>query len=60
MRELTPAEQAELRFLRSQVDSYEREMFRTDMHRDVQADLQRARRELTDYVSKLRQKGRLI
>jgi hypothetical protein len=58
MGKLTPAEAAQLRFLRNQVDTYEREMFRTGMHRDVSADLLRARRELREYVRSLREEGR--
>ena len=58
MSKLTPAEKEELRFLRNQVDTYEREMFRTGMHRDVNADLLRARRELREFVCNLREKGR--
>ena len=58
MGKLTPAEEAELRFLRNQVDTYERETFRTGMHRDVNADLLRARRELREFVRSLREKGR--
>jgi hypothetical protein len=58
MSKLTPAEAAQLRFLRNQVDTYEREMFRTGMHRDVSADLLRARRELREYVRSLREEGR--
>jgi hypothetical protein len=60
MRDLTPAEQHQLRFLRDQVDSKEREAFRTDMHQDLNADLRRARKELSDYVSELRENGRQI
>jgi hypothetical protein len=58
MSKLTPAEEAQLRFLRTQVDTCEREAARTEMHRDVSADLLRARRELREYVRSLREEGR--
>jgi len=54
---LNPAQKAEYRFLKNEVDKYEQEANRVDMHPNVQHDLWRARRELKEFVSELRQKG---
>lgn len=54
---LTPAQRAEYRFLRQQVDGLQDELNRRDHHPNVQQDLHRARRELKEFVYQLRQKG---
>ena len=54
---LNPAQKAEYRFLKNEVDKYEREANRTDMHPNVQHDLWRARMELKQFVRELRQHG---
>jgi len=50
-------QQAELRFLRNEVNKYEREVNRAIEHPNVQQDLLRARKELKDYTSSLRKSG---
>ena len=50
-------QQAELRFLRHEVNKYEREVNRVEQHPNIQQDLQRARNELREYTSKLRMQG---
>jgi len=54
---LNPAQQAEYRFLKNEVNKYEEEANRTDMHPNVQQDLWRARMELKKFVSDLRKAG---
>jgi len=54
---LNPAQQAEYRFLKNEVNKYEEEANRTDMHPNVQQDLWRARMELKKFVSDLRKTG---
>jgi len=54
---LNPAQQAEYRFLKNEVNKYEEEANRTDMHPNVQQDLWRARMELKKFVSDLRRAG---
>lgn len=54
---LNPAQQAEYRFLRNEVDKYEREANRTDSHPNVQQDLYRARQNLKEFVQLLRKDG---
>lgn len=54
---LNPEQQAHLRFLRNEVDKYEREYNRTDSHPNVQQDLYRAREELKQYRLKLQRDG---
>ena len=54
---LNPAQQAEYRFLKNEVNKYEREANRTNFHPNVQHDLWRAREELKKFVSDLRQAG---
>ena len=54
---LSLQQQAELRFLRNEVNKYEREVNRIDQHPNIQQDLQRARNELREYTSKLRMQG---
>ena len=60
MQSLTKAEEAELRFLRNEVDKYEVENNRLDSHPNVKNDLARARRELKKYVNNLQEAGRHI
>jgi len=50
-------QQAELRFLRDEVNKYEREANRVEQHPNIRQDLQRARNELREYTSKLRMQG---
>jgi len=54
---LNPAQQAEYRFLKQETDKYEREVNRVNKHPDVQQDLHRARKELREFTSKLREQG---
>ena len=54
---LNPAQQAEYRFLKNEVNKYEEEANRTHMHPNVQQDLWRARMELKKFVSDLRKAG---
>jgi len=58
--EITPAQEAELRFLRQVVDRLQDERYRLDAHPNVQQDLFRAQQELKEFTSKLRQRGVLI
>jgi len=60
MSELAPEEQHTLQFLRSRVDEAEMQAFRTKHHRDISADLLRAREELRLYVERLREAGRAV
>lgn len=55
--QLNPEQQAHLRFLRNEVDKYEREANRTDYHPNVKNDLSRARKELKEYRLELQRKG---
>lgn len=54
---LNPAQQAEYRFLKHEVEKYERELNRTDSHPNVEQDLFRARSELKLFVQALRKVG---
>ena len=54
---LNPAQQAEYRFLKHEVEKYERELNRTDSHPNVEQDLFRARNELKQFVQALRKVG---
>jgi hypothetical protein len=54
---LSLQQQAELRFLRNEVNKYEREANRADQHPNVQQDLQRARGELREFTANLRKQG---
>lgn len=58
--DITPAQEAELRFLRQVVDRLQDERYRLDAHPNVQQDLFRAQKELKEFTSKLRQRGFLI
>ena len=55
MAEITPADQAMLKHLRQMVDRLQDEEFRLDAHPNVKQDLFRARQELKEFTSKLRQ-----
>lgn len=57
MVEITPADQAMLKHLRQMVDRLQDEEFRLDAHPNVKQDLFRARQELKQFTSDLRQKG---
>lgn len=54
---LNPAQQAEYRFLKNEVNKYEEEANRKNYHPNVQQDLWRARMELRKFVSDLRKAG---
>ena len=54
---LNPAQQAEYRFLKNEVNKYEQEANRTNYHPNVQRDLWRAREELKEFVRNLRIAG---
>lgn len=54
---LNPFQKGLYRFLKNEVDKYEREVNRTDSHPNVEQDLWRARQELRLFVSKLRADG---
>lgn len=57
MAEITPADQVVLKHLRQMVDRLQDEEFRLDAHPNVKQDLFRARQELKQFTSDLRQKG---
>ena len=57
MAEITQADQAMLKHLRQMVDRLQDEEFRLDAHPNVKQDLFRARQELKEFTSKLRQRG---
>ena len=50
-------QQAELRFLKEEVNKYEREVNRGNQHPNVQQDLYRARKELKEFTANLREQG---
>ena len=54
---LNPAQQAEYRFLKNEVNKYEQEANRTNYHPNVQRDLWRAREDLKEFVRDLRIAG---
>ena len=54
---LHPAQDFELKFLRRQVDSRVEDALRSEPHSNVSQDLDRARRELKEFVEKLRRDG---
>ena len=54
---LNPHQKGLYRFLKNEVDKYEREANRRNYHPNVQHDLWRARMELKKFVSELRQQG---
>jgi hypothetical protein len=55
--ELTPFEQAELKYLRNRVDQLETESLRVDAVADSKNNLMLARSELRRFVIALRKKG---
>ena len=57
IREINPAEEYELRFLRDQVDKQQERSYLDARHLDLSNDAKRARRELNEFVIKLRKKG---
>lgn len=59
-RELTTFQQAELKWLRRQVDTLDQERFRSDARPNVQRELFTAREELDQFVRGLRVSGFLI
>tara|TARA_Y100000401_G_C8136267_1_gene132635 strand:- start:50 stop:241 length:192 start_codon:yes stop_codon:yes gene_type:complete len=54
---LHPADASLLRHLRQLVDRLQDEQYRLDAHPNVKQDLFRAREELKEFTSKLRQRG---
>ena len=54
---LNPAQDAELRFLRNQVDGRINSSLSNDSHSNTTQDLDRARRELQTFVEGLRRDG---
>ena len=57
MKELSPADQAILKYLRNQVDRLQDERYRQDARPSIANELQIAQRDLKQYTSDLRQKG---
>jgi|TARA_R100000951_G_scaffold17075_2_gene13572 hypothetical protein len=57
MSELSPAEQAILQYLRTQVDRLQDERYRQDARPSIANELQIAQRDLKQYTSDLRKKG---
>jgi len=57
MKELSPADQAILQYLRNQVDRLQDERYRQDARPSIANELQIAQRDLKQYTSDLRQKG---
>lgn len=55
--ELTPADQAILQYLRTQVDRLQDERYRQDARPSIANELQIAQRDLKQYTSDLRKKG---
>ena len=55
--ELTPADQAILLYLRTQVDRLQDERYRQDARPSIVNELQIAQRDLKKYTSDLRKKG---
>ena len=55
--ELSPAEQAILQYLRTQVDRLQDERYRQDARPSISNELQIAQRDLKQYTSELRKKG---
>lgn len=59
-KKLTPFEQAELRFLRNNVDRLQDEKYRRDARPDIDKDLWESREHLDLFVRGLRKEGRSI
>lgn len=55
--DLSPAEQAILQYLRTQVDRLQDERYRQDARPSIANELQIAQRDLKQYTSELRKKG---
>ena len=55
--ELSPADQAILQYLRTQVDRLQDERYRQDARPSIANELQIAQRDLKKYTSDLRKKG---
>lgn len=55
--DLSPAEQAMLQYLRTQVDRLQDERYRQDARPSIANELQIAQRDLKQYTSDLRKKG---
>ena len=59
-KKLNPAEEYELKFLRQRVDDLNQKRYELEYHGDVSRDHERARKELKQFVFKLRVLGRHI
>ena len=59
-KKLNPAEEYELKFLRQRVDDLSQKRYELEYHGDVSRDHERARKELKQFVFKLRVLGRAI
>ena len=57
---LSPADEAVLRYLRSQVDRLQDERYRRDARPSIANELQIAVRDLKEFTSKLRKAGKHI
>ena len=55
--QVSKAQEAELAFLRRQVDRAQEAALKHDKHMNVQQDLWRAREELEQFVTRLREEG---
>ena len=58
--DVTEEERVLLRFLKSQVNRLQDESFRLSSHPNVQQDLFRARQELKEFVTSLREVGKRV
>ena len=54
---LRPAQQFEYRFLKQQVDTLEQEQYSRDKRPNTERELYQARRDLKEFVRKLRENG---
>ena len=54
---LNPAQQFEYRFLKQQVDRLEQEQYSRDKRPNTERELYQARRDLKEFVRKLRENG---
>ena len=54
---LSPAQQFEYRFLKQQVDTLEQERYSRDKRPNTERELYKARRDLKEFVRKLRENG---
>tara|TARA_R100000742_G_C4274686_1_gene94785 strand:+ start:1181 stop:1375 length:195 start_codon:yes stop_codon:yes gene_type:complete len=57
IRSINPAEEYELNFLRNRVDALQERSYLDATHHDLSNDAKKARKELKEFVIKLRKKG---